>query len=72
MTTAAASVASRADLLRRGIRREYLTVGWNVVEGIMAIRAGIAAGSVALIGFGVHSFEAFRGEEDQGRERLTR
>lgn len=56
MTTAAAPVASRADLLRRGIRLEYLTVGWNVVEGIVAIGAGIAAGSVALIGFGVDSF----------------
>lgn len=56
MTTTAAPVASRADLLRRGIRLEYLTVGWNVVEGIVAIGAGIAAGSVALIGFGVDSF----------------
>ena len=32
---------------------EYVTVGWNVVEGIVAIVAGIVAGSIALIGFGL-------------------
>lgn len=42
--------------LKRGLRLEYLTVGWNVVEGIVAVAAGIAAGSIALIGFGVDSF----------------
>lgn len=42
--------------LKRGLRLEYLTVGWNVVEGIIAVAAGIAAGSIALIGFGVDSF----------------
>jgi divalent metal cation (Fe/Co/Zn/Cd) transporter len=56
MTTAVASVADRVPLLRRGIRLEYLTVGWNVVEGIVALGAGMAAGSVALIGFGIDSF----------------
>jgi len=34
---------------------EYVTVGWNVIEGVVAIGAGIIAGSVALIGFGVDS-----------------
>ena len=42
--------------LRRGLRLAYLTVGWNLVEGIVAVGAGIAAGSIALIGFGVDSF----------------
>jgi cation diffusion facilitator family transporter len=46
----------RSQNLRRGLRLEYLTVGWNVIEGIVAVGAGIAAGSVALIGFGVDSF----------------
>ncbi|MGH9222592.1 MAG: cation transporter [Acidimicrobiales bacterium] len=32
-----------------------LTIGWNVVEGIVAIAAGIVAGSVSLIGFGLDS-----------------
>ena len=42
--------------LKRGLHLEYLTVGWNVVEGFVAVAAGIAAGSIALIGFGVDSF----------------
>lgn len=42
--------------LKRGLQLEFLTVGWNVVEGIVAVGAGIAAGSIALIGFGVDSF----------------
>lgn len=47
---------SRPHLLRRGLRLEYLTVGWNIAEGLIAIGAGLAAGSIALIGFGVDSF----------------
>jgi cation diffusion facilitator family transporter len=46
----------RTALLRRGLLLEYLTVGWNIVEGLVAIGAGIASGSVALIAFGVDSF----------------
>lgn len=42
--------------LRRGLLLEYVTVGWNVLEGIVAVGAGLAAGSIALIGFGVDSF----------------
>lgn len=47
---------ARAVLLRRALRLEYLTVGWNIVEGLVAIAAGMAAGSVALLGFGIDSF----------------
>ena len=47
--------ASRPSLLRRAIRLEQLTVGWNLVEGVVAVAAGLAAGSVALVGFGVDS-----------------
>lgn len=32
-----------------------LTIGWNVVEGIVALAAGISAGSVSLVGFGLDS-----------------
>ena len=52
----AAVPVSRPALLRRGLLLEYLTVGWNVAEGLIAIGAGTAAGSPALIGFGVDSF----------------
>ena len=50
------STPGRPALLRRGLRLEYLTVGWNVLEGLIAIVAGLASGSVALIAFGVDSF----------------
>lgn len=56
MTAETLAIPDRAGLLRRGLRLEYLTVGWNLVEGVVAIGAGLAAGSVALIGFGVDSF----------------
>jgi divalent metal cation (Fe/Co/Zn/Cd) transporter len=49
-------VSVRQALLRRGVILEGATVGWNVVEGIVAVSAGAIASSVALIGFGVDSF----------------
>jgi divalent metal cation (Fe/Co/Zn/Cd) transporter len=53
---------TRDGLLRRGVRLEYLTVGWNVIEGLVSIGAALASGSVALLGFGVDSFvESFSG-----------
>jgi divalent metal cation (Fe/Co/Zn/Cd) transporter len=48
--------AERSRLLRAGLRLEYLTVGWNVVEGIVSVAAAVAAGSVVLLGFGIDSF----------------
>lgn len=48
--------AHRAALLSRGLRLEYVTVGWNVAEGLVAVGAGLLAGSIALLGFGVDSF----------------
>jgi divalent metal cation (Fe/Co/Zn/Cd) transporter len=56
MSSAAIATATRAGLLRRGLRLEYLTVGWNIVEGLVAVIAALAAGSVALLGFGIDSF----------------
>jgi divalent metal cation (Fe/Co/Zn/Cd) transporter len=47
---------TRTQLLRRGIALEAATIGWNVVEGVIAVSAGIVAFSIALIGFGVDSF----------------
>jgi divalent metal cation (Fe/Co/Zn/Cd) transporter len=45
----------RIALHRRALWLEYFTVGWNVIEALVAIGAGLIAGSVALIGFGVDS-----------------
>ena len=44
-----------APLVRRARRLAYLTIAWNVVEAVVAITSGVAAGSLALIGFGVDS-----------------
>jgi divalent metal cation (Fe/Co/Zn/Cd) transporter len=41
--------------VNRGIRLEYLTIGWNSLEAIIAIGAGIIAGSISLLGFGLDS-----------------
>lgn len=32
-----------------------LTIAWNVIEAVVAVSAGLAAGSIALIGFGFDS-----------------
>ena len=41
--------------VRRGVRLEYLTIGWNSLEALIAVGAGIVAGSVSLVGFGLDS-----------------
>ena len=33
---------------QKGLLAEYFTVGWNVIEGVIAIAAGVVAGSIAL------------------------
>jgi len=53
--TAARSGAGTSQHLREGRLLEYLTIGWNVVEGLVAIVAGALAGSAALVGFGIDS-----------------
>ncbi len=53
---AAGAPGPRNALLQRGLRLEYLTVGWNVVEGAIGVAAALAAGSVVLLGFGIDSF----------------
>jgi divalent metal cation (Fe/Co/Zn/Cd) transporter len=45
----------RSGLRRRGRNLEYLTSGWNSLEAVVAIAAGLIAGSIALVGFGVDS-----------------
>jgi divalent metal cation (Fe/Co/Zn/Cd) transporter len=54
------NVAARSELERRALWLEYLTITWNLVEGVVAIGAGFLAGSIALVGFGFDSMiEAF-------------
>lgn len=47
--------AERASTVRRGRGLEYLTIGWNSLEALASIVAGLLAGSVALVGFGFDS-----------------
>lgn len=56
LRTPGRSIQARPEVLNRALRLEYLTVGWNVVEGLIAVAAAVAAGSVALFGFGLDSF----------------
>jgi len=52
---AVTSAANREEYVRRGQRLEYLTIGYNSVEGAPSIIAGVLAGSVSLVGFGLDS-----------------
>lgn len=47
---------NREALASRGRRLEVFTIGWNCVEGLAAVTAGVFAGSVSLVGFGADSF----------------
>ena len=42
-------------LYKQGLRLEYLTVGYNIVEAALSIVFGHIAGSIALVGFGLDS-----------------
>jgi cation diffusion facilitator family transporter len=43
-------------LHKKALLLSYFTVGYNVLEGIASIFAGLFAGSIALVGFGMDSF----------------
>ena len=75
----------RDRLVRRGLWLAGLTIAWNVIEAVVAVTAGIAAQSLALVAFGFDSIievlSAFvvvwqfrgelRGGYDEGRERVA-
>ena len=50
------AVLDRMSVVRRGRWLEYFTVIWNAVEGLVAVGAGVFAGSISLVGFGIDSF----------------
>ena len=61
MTSATTSIGAELDgsgrwRLQRQVRiLAWATVAWNVAEAVVAIAAGVAAGSIALVGFGLDS-----------------
>ena len=77
------TTATRDSLVKRGLWLAALTITWNVIEAVVAIGAGLAAGSLALVAFGFDSIievlSAFvvvwqfrgelRGGYDEDRER---
>ena len=84
MTALAAEEVER--LTRRGLRLAQFTVAYNVIEGAVAIAAGITAGLVSVIGFGIDSgIESIaavlvglrlaarlrHGEADERKEKIT-
>jgi divalent metal cation (Fe/Co/Zn/Cd) transporter len=52
---AATSTVNREQYVRRGQRLEYFTIAYNSLEGAASIVAGVLAGSVSLVGFGLDS-----------------
>jgi divalent metal cation (Fe/Co/Zn/Cd) transporter len=46
---------SRPQAVRRARNLNRLTIGYNAVEMVVALAAGIVAGSISLIGFGLDS-----------------
>jgi divalent metal cation (Fe/Co/Zn/Cd) transporter len=73
--------ARRAQLNRRSLHLAYATAGYNLLEGVVAVTAGAAASSTALLGFGLDSFVEvssalvviwqFRSRVPENRERLA-
>ncbi|GAB3344759.1 cation transporter [Micromonospora halotolerans] len=71
----------RAALSRRSLWLAYATAGYNLLEGLVALAAGTAASSTALIGFGLDSFVEvssaavviwqFRSRVPEERERVA-
>jgi len=86
MTGLSVDGAEVARLTRRGLHLARFTVAYNVVEGAVAITAGLGAGLVSVIGFGIDSgIESVaavlvgarlaarlrHGEADERKERLA-
>lgn len=67
---------------RAGLRLEYATTAWNILEVGVTISLGLAAGSLALVAFGLDSaVEVFaslvviwhmRGTDERGDQRRAR
>jgi len=45
-----------SSLHKKALSLSYFTVGYNIAEGVVSISAGLLAGSIALVGFGLDSF----------------
>jgi len=41
--------------VKRGRMLEYFTIGWNLLEALVSLIAGVFSGSISLVGFGIDS-----------------
>jgi divalent metal cation (Fe/Co/Zn/Cd) transporter len=81
VSSATLTPGRRAQLNRRSLRLAYATAAYNLLEGVVAVAAGAAASSTALLGFGLDSFIEvssalvviwqFRSRIPEARERLA-
>ncbi len=55
MTRVNVPSTGRIQPARTAVRLEYATIGWNLVEAVLAVGSGLAAGSVVLVAFGLDS-----------------
>jgi divalent metal cation (Fe/Co/Zn/Cd) transporter len=78
---------TQTSAAQKALQLSYVTVGYNIVEGVLSLLAGGLAGSIALVGFGMDSFvESLSGgimiwrfrrhadltpEEEERREKLA-
>ncbi len=70
------------NLERRALWLSYFTLGYNFLEGVVSVVAGLIAGSTALLGFGFDSFVEslsggvmvwrFRGREQASAEEMEK
>jgi len=42
-------------LLKKALFYEYLTIAWNILEGIVCIAIGLLSGSIVLVAYGLES-----------------
>jgi divalent metal cation (Fe/Co/Zn/Cd) transporter len=51
----AKSAPDRRPLIHAAFRLEWITIGWMVIEAVVAIASGLASGSLVLMAFGLDS-----------------
>src|SRR3974377_1936424 len=49
------SIGDRSTLIQRAFRIEYMPIAWMLIEAAVAIGSAVAAGSLALLAFGIDS-----------------
>jgi divalent metal cation (Fe/Co/Zn/Cd) transporter len=54
-TTASVAPSARDRALRTARRLNLVSLGWNIVEAVVAVSAALAAGSLSLLAFGLDS-----------------